>query len=289
MNKEFKKATFTVKVPVDPDDKDKGEKEVSLDVVQPNLKQAEDAQLYRNKCFRKYISAESQAPLRAEVNRILKDRGVWNEEKEAAYKKLSEEMEGMIAKLWKGGKLLDCRKLAIDIGKKRLELTNMRYERNALDANTAEAQADQAMFSWYVANCTLYTDSGELFFAPSVEDNGTTIKPSVKVYLEQANTRVAIEAARQFGMLQYGLEPDFEKKNPENIFLLKYKFVNDKLQLINRDGHLVDENFDLVDDTGWHVDANEVKVDSAGNKYDKDGNFIPPESVYIEEEMAVPA
>jgi hypothetical protein len=228
----MKKITFTVKLPVDPDDADnKQTKEQTLEVITPNLTMVQEAQLEYNKAFDKAI--RSKAPLRIEVERLLKDRGIWTEVKQAELDKLNDELVTLERKLKAGGmKLKEARDLALEIRAKRDEINNLSIDRRILDGSTAEAQAESARFNWFVANATVYPVTGKCFFEEKGRDN-------VTVYLEQSNKDYAQECARKFGVLQYGLDENFERKFPENVFLLKFKFVRESdLRLINRDGEL---------------------------------------------------
>jgi hypothetical protein len=260
-----KKISFTVKVPVDPDDRDNKEtKEVKLDVRTPDLKQINEAQLAYNRGFD--IAMRSKAPLRIEVEALLKDREIWTKVKQDELDKLNTELNTKVNKLLGGGmKLLEARKLAIEIRDQRDKIASLNTERRILDTSTAEAQAEAARFNWFVANCTVYTDTGAPFFS---KDG----KPDVDTYLEDATSDYAQECARQFGVLQYGLDPEFEKKLPENQFLFKFKFVREKdLRLINRDKHLVDRDFNLIDEEGYLVDKDNNRMDRTGTPLDKEG------------------
>jgi hypothetical protein len=244
----MKKISFTVKLPVDRDDPDNKEtKEQTLEVIPTTLSMAQEAQLEYNRAFDRAM--RSRAPLRIEVEKLLKDRGIWTETKQDELNKLNDELIKMERQLKAGGmKLTEARDLALKIRAKRDEITNLSIDRRILDGSTAEAQAETARFNWFVANATVYPVTGKCFF----EEKG---KENVQVYLEQSNTEYAQECARKFGVLQYGLDEHFERKLPENVFLLKFKFVREKdLRLINRDGELIDSEGHLLDEDGFRID-----------------------------------
>src|SRR5436305_11065161 len=113
---------FTVKVPVDLEDEDCKEfKEVKLHAIKTDLKHVNEAQLAYNRGFD--VAMRSKAPLRIEIERLLKERGIWTENNQAESERLSKELAEMINKLMRGGmKLLDARELALKIRKKRLEI-----------------------------------------------------------------------------------------------------------------------------------------------------------------------
>jgi hypothetical protein len=128
----MKKITFTVKLPVDPDDADnKQTKEQTLEVITPNLTMVQEAQLEYNKAFDKAL--RSKAPLRIEVERLLKDRGIWTEVKQAELDKLNDELVTLERKLKAGGmKLKEARDLALEIRAKRDEINNLSIDRRIL-------------------------------------------------------------------------------------------------------------------------------------------------------------
>lgn len=278
----FKKLSFTVNVPVDPDDQEnKQTKEVKLDVRTPDLKQINEAQLAYNRGFDAAI--RSKAPLRIEVEALLKDREIWTKVKQNELDKLNTELNAKVNKLAGGGiKLLEARKLAIEIRDQRDKIASLNTERRILDTSTAEAQAEASRFNWFVANCTVYSDTGAPFFA---KDG----KPDVDTYLEDAGSDYAQECARQFGVLQYGLDPDFEKKLPENQFLLKFKFVREKdLRLIDRNNHLVDRDFHLIDEDGYLVDKDGNRMDRTGTALDKEGKPKIEAKPFLDDESGIP-
>jgi hypothetical protein len=260
---------FTVKIPVDLEDEDCKEfKEVKLRAIKTDLKHVNEAQLAYNRGFD--VAMRSKAPLRIEIERLLKERGIWTETNQAESEKLNKQLAEMTSKLLHGGmKLMDARKLALEIRKKRNEISRLNLEKNILDQSTAEAQAESARFNWFVANCVVYPDTGKPFFVDP--DTGPNRKDNVEYYLHNAHHDFAVECAKQFGRLQYGLDSEFEKKFPENKFLLKFKFVREKdLRLINRDGHLIDEEGHLVNEDGMRVDKNDNPIDRVGTVLDKD-------------------
>jgi hypothetical protein len=236
-----KKVSFKVKMPVDKDADPVEYKEMTLDVKTPIMQQINEAQKAYNRGLDFAIT--SKAPLRIEIEKILEQRGIWNDDSKAKFKELTEQLDTKVNLLKRGGmKLWDARKLAIEIRKLRNEIAALNRNRNALDASTAEAQAEQARFNFFVADCTYNPETGQKVFR------------DVEHYMEEAFEDYAQECAKQFGIIQYGLDADFEKKFPENQFLLKFKFVNDKLQLINRDGHTINEDGELVNAEGLRVD-----------------------------------
>jgi hypothetical protein len=279
---EKKKATFTVKIPQDREDRESELVEVKLDVRRPSLAEMQEAQLYYNRNFSKYISKESNAVLRTEVNDLLEKRGLWNKEKETQLRELEKELASKLHDLAKGGvKLTDARKKAIDIQKLRAKISIFTLPRNILDSQTAEAQAEQDRFTWFVANCTVYTDKGTPVFDGEAYKDNTEVtlgEKRIMDYLEHASEEYAQECAKQFSILQYGMDPNFTHKFPENEFLLKFKFAKigpkNEVRLINRDNQYVDEDWNIVDEDNFRLDKNGNKIDINDNPIDKDGKQI---------------
>jgi hypothetical protein len=73
-------------------------------------------------------------------------------------------------------------------------------------------------------------------------------------------------------------DPDFEKKLPENEFLKKYNYCDDKYRLIDADGNLIDGNGDRVDEDGNKLEKVEKPV-AVGEFLDEDeAGVVPAES-----------
>ncbi len=77
-------------------------------------------------------------------------------------------------------------------------------------------------------------------------------------------------AADQFALLYYGLEPDYEKKLPENEFLLKYKYCRDDLRLVNPAGELIDLKGRRIDEKYYLLNADGKRVDEHGKLLPQD-------------------
>ena len=105
-----------------------GEKEVELAVVRPNAKQAKDAQLAYNSSFADAV--KSGALLRAKLENVLVEQGVWSEEKQTQNDDLIQSINDGEKKLAKGGiKLAQAKQLALDMRIKRAQLRSLISER----------------------------------------------------------------------------------------------------------------------------------------------------------------
>ena len=85
----------------------------------------------------------------------------------------------------------------------------------------------------------------------------------------------------------YGLDPDYEKNLPENKFLVTYKFANEKLELVNKDGHLIDSEGNLIDEEGYYVkyvDEKKVRVTKDGRELDENNNVKVEFSPFLDDD-----
>jgi len=236
----------------------------------PNSETNKEAQLAYNRAFRDAL--QSGAILRQKLNKVMEEQGIWDQEKEQQYNAILEKINEGEKKLSKGGiSLSEARSLAIEMRINRSEFRSLIAERNSMDGNTAEGQADNERFSHLLYLCLKNNEGKKLFKTKEDYDNSAAL-PYV------------IEAAGELAEKLYGLDPDYEKNLPENKFLQAYKFTDQALRLINDDGHLID-----IDDNGVQrlIDENGrfINYDKEGEKFfvDKDGNRVTEKGDYEEE------
>jgi hypothetical protein len=258
------KDVFTVTIK-DENDPRKILEEFQLAVVRPNSEQIKKGQNIYNETYSEAL--KSKAVVRAKVEQVLEEQGVWNKEKEEQVAALNKELLEGERTLYKGGiKFTDAVELAKKMQKTRLELARLSAPKNDLYSNTAEAQADNARFNYYLSVCTRREPGGEPYFK-NLQD----------VY-DRVNDAGAILASSRFALLQYNLDNNFQLKYPENKFLYKYKLINSRCQWLNRDGKPVSRDEDgterLIDEDGRFVDSEGRWVDRAGNLVNKDGELI---------------
>jgi hypothetical protein len=237
------------------------DKVVSLFVKAPSLQDQREATKIYNQTFSEALKAK--AVVRAKLDDVLMEQGLWDANKQAQFTKLQNDILDGERKLAKGGiPLSEAKKVALLMKKSREDLRDLIAVKTNLDTHTAEGQADNARFNYLVSACTVYTDTKEQYFK-SYED-----------YLNRSADPVAILAAQNLAGMLYGLENDYEEKLPENKFLKQYKFVDNKLRLINKDGHLVDDNGRLIDESGRFVNEKGEYVDKDGNLVDNQGDYL---------------
>lgn len=237
------------------------DKETTFLVKMPNLQNQREGQKVYNQAFSDAV--KSGSIVRAKLDDLLTEQGLWDDNKQARFLAIQKELNDSEKKLAVGGiSLKEAKNIAISMKRVRDELRDLISVKTNLDTHTAEGQADNARFNYLVSCCVVYNDSKKAYFS-SYED-----------YLNRSSDPVGILGAQKLASMLYGLDSDFEKKLPENKFLLEYKFVNDDLRYVNKEGKLVDEDGRLVDATGRYVNEEGKFVDRDGNLVDEKGDYI---------------
>ena len=232
----------------------KGDKKIVFFQL-PDTKISKEGQLVYNRAFR--VALQSGAILRQKLNQVMVDQGIWDDAKEEQYNTVLEKISEGEKSLKKGGiSLSEARDVAIEMRKHRAEFRSLIAERSAMDGNTAEGQADNERFSHLVYACLL-------------DKQGKGLFSSKEQYETLAAEPYIVDAAGQLAEKLYGLDPNYEATLPENKFLQSYSLSDDKLRLVNKDGHLID-----IDEDGVERLINE---DSRYIAYDKEG-----ESYYVD-------
>jgi len=250
--------------------KDNDEKEVELAALRPSPDNLHSAQRIYNQYFRDAIN--SSAMLRVKMEKYLKQEGLWTDDHEKDYSDLVSKIKELKLKLAKGGiKLSKARSLAVEIMDVRHQSNVMLAERLVLDSHTAEGQADAARLNYLISVCTVYNESGKTYFS-DFDD-----------FLKKMNDDVATDSKRALQDMIYDVNPGYEDDLPEYKFLKEHGFMNDKSELVDKDGHLVDNDGRKVDSEGRWVDNKDHLVDEDGNKIDKKGNLIIKFKPFIED------
>jgi hypothetical protein len=215
--------------------KNKDGQEVKVKLKTPGPQEYRDSQIEYNKAFRSAL--DSGALLRQKLSDYMTEQGIWNEEKQKQNDSYVEQINAAEEKLKGGGiKLSEAREIALELRGIRAEFRDFLAERNSLDQNSAEGQADNARFSELVRLCMLNPNTGEPFHPTQADYDKSSDQPWV------------IEAAGELAGMIYGLDPNYDNKLTENRFLKEFEFVNEDLRLVNDDGHLVDTDGNLIDE-----------------------------------------
>jgi hypothetical protein len=244
----------------------KGDKKVVYFKL-PASEENKSAQLAYNRAFREAL--QSGAVLRQKLAHVMEEQGIWDEAKESQYSSILESINKGEKTLSKGGiSLSEARDLALEMRRNRAEFRGLIAERSSMDSNTAEGQADNERFSHLVYSCLL-NEKGEQIFATKEEYEANATEPYV------------LDTAGQLAEKLYGLDPNYEQGLPENKFLASYKFSDEELRLVNKEGHLIDiddnGNERLIDEDGRFVaydkDEESYFVDRDGSRITKEGDY----------------
>ena len=219
-------------------DKDGNDLKVLLKV--PTAQNYRDSQVEYNKAFRKAL--DSGALLRQKLGDYMEEQGIWNDEKQRQNDEFVKKISGKEESLKRGGiRLSEAKEIALELRVLRADFRDFLAERNALDQNSAEGQADNARFSELIRVCMLNPNSKQPYF-PTQED-----------YDAAADQPWVVEAAGELAGMIYGLDPNYDNKLEENKFLKEFDFVNEDLRLVNDEGHLVDSDGRLITEDGRYI------------------------------------
>jgi hypothetical protein len=256
--------TEDIKVEVDGEEK-------TFSARSPSLADQREAQKAYNTAFTDAI--KSNSVVRAKMDDVLEDQGLWNKDKQKKYEKLQEELLEGEKRLAKGGfSLIEAKKLALKMRNVRLEIRDLISVRTSLDNHSAEGQADNARFNYLVSACVVYKENDKPYFK-DLED-----------YMNRMDDPVALAGATKLAEIIYGLDNDFEKGLPENKFLKKYKFVNDDLRFIDKQGRTIDSEGRLVNENGRYIDEQGNFVDKDGNEVDKEGEYVVDAQPFLDDD-----
>jgi hypothetical protein len=234
---------------------------VKLAALRPSYAVTQQATLVYNREFRKAV--EAGLMVRARIDKVMREQNLWDDEKQAALVRVTRAINEGEKRLAKGGiKLSEAKDVALGMVRARNELKAVLVERNELDQHTAESAAEQGRFSFLVAACTVYSETGKPYYRDAEDYLG-----------REGNDPVALAASTEFGKLYYGLDDDYARKLPESKFLLAHKFVDDNLRLVDRQGRLVDDQGRLVDERGRLVNEAGELVSGDGSLLTEDGEY----------------
>jgi hypothetical protein len=239
-------------------------------VRSPSLNDQREAQKVYNQAFTDAV--KSKSVVRAKLDDLLQDQGLWNEEKQAKFSTLQRELLEGEKKLAKGGfSLNEAKDLAVKMRKIREDIRDLISVRTSLDNHSAEGQADNARFNYLVSACLVYNDTKQTYFL-NMED-----------YLNRAGEAIAVLGAQNLANMLYGLDNDYEGTLPENKFLKKYKFVDDRLRLIDKKGRFIDSEGRLIDESGRFIDDQGSFVDKFGNRVDEQGDYVVESKPFLDD------
>ena len=207
---------------------------------QPTAQDYRDSQVQYNEIFRQAL--DSGALLRQKLTDYMREQGIWDEDKQKENDAFVEKISGREEALKGGGiRLSEAKDIALELRNLRAEFRELLSEKNALDSNSAEGQADNARFSELIRLCLL---------DPATK---TPRFPDQKAYDTQADEPWVVEAAADLASMIYGLDPNYDKNLEENKFLKEFNFVDEELRFVDNEGHLVDMDGRLVNEDGRFI------------------------------------
>lgn len=237
---------------------------VKFSIKTPGAEEIKKSQVVYNKAFKQAL--DDGALLRQKLTEYMREQKLWDDNKQKQYDDLIEQISEMEESLQKGGiRLSLAKEIALDLRKKRDKFRTLIAERNALDAASAEGQADNARFEELVRLCTMKPETNARWFSDQ------------KDYDASANQPWVVTAAEKLGNAMYGLDPNYEKNLEENKFLQEFKYVDNELRFINEDGHTVDSEGRLTNEDGRYIAyENDEDYKARKNSYfvNKDGEKV---------------
>lgn len=254
--------TFKTKI----DDKD-----VEFLVRSPSLAEQREGQKVYNQAFSDAVKAK--AIVRARMDDLLEEQGLWDSAKQAKLTELQQIILENERALAKGGiPLKKAKELAIQMKETRGKIRELISVKTSLDNHSAEGQADNARFNYLVSACLVYNDTKQPYYK-NLED-----------YLGRSSEVVAILAAQNLANMLYGLDNDYENNLPENKFLKKFKFVDDKLRFVDSKGRLVDTEGRLIDENGRFINDAGEYIDKSGNRVDINGDYVVDVQPFLDDD-----
>jgi len=248
---------------------------VEYAIIKPTAQLNEDATMEYNRIFSKVL--KNDGILRERVEQHMREQGLWDDEKEEAYLNILKGIGEKEKTLKSGGiKLSEAKEIALDLKSLRAVLQNLISQRQSLDSSTVQGQAENARFNYLLVECLVYNDSGDSVFS------------NVEEYLSSQDTEkgsnIAFAVAEKFGNTYFGLDEEYDKKLPENKFLVKWKFADEKLRLIDKDGRLISYDGKLIDEEGRYIDEDGNFVDFEGNPVTAEGEIAVEEKPFLNED-----
>jgi hypothetical protein len=242
-------------------------KEISLKVQ----KVTSDVALESSECYAKAFSnaLTRGMPLFEELRKIYETRGLLNSlQDDQKSKEIRKEIKELEIQLRKG--IVDNRRMTVDegraialtIGKKRIEASQIGSRNTELFSNSAESYADNERSKFLIYASTVYADNGERYWK------------SFESFVNENNKELVENVVKTFVAVSSGTDRNYEQTLYENQWLRKMGFMNEKMQLIRKDGKLVDDEGRLVDENGRFINEAGEFIDIYGNLVDKEGNLL---------------
>lgn len=271
-----KKISFVVK------DKDGNAISPELAVRMPTSTEQIEARIMHAKTWGDAVNRGVRS--REFIEQYVKENNLVSDEKQEESKEINKKINAGLLKLKQGGKAgltkKKARDLAFEILDLRGKLSELRNIYGRLDANSAEAIADQVKFDKLVSCCVVFDGDGP--------NAGTRYFSSYEAMVESKEDPVTAEATYKFAELFYGGSDEEPKDDPEVKFLKENGFADKDGNLTRpEDGHLVDREGRLIKKVGEelkYVDEYGDVIDREGNLVDENGEFIVDSAPFLDDE-----
>lgn len=165
---------------------------------------------------------------------------------------------------------------------KCVELRNKILNLNTIFAeaqqNTVEGYAENERLNYILYATTVYKDSGERVFSSYEDFDNSTV-------LMEENSDKYVIATMAFATYQMKVINEYQKStdtNPENAFLKRFKFIDDKGRFINKEGKLVNSDGELLDSEGNSLSEKPIVPEKPIPFLDNNGNPIIDEEYKAE-------
>lgn len=254
---------------------DQDGKEVVVEVRKPSGKIISDGQMIHASEWQKAIN--QGLILRDRLEDVMRKQGLWDDDKEVERDNLRKTILEHERILKAGGiSLKQAREVALKMIKDREAMRKLVAPISRLDNNTAEAHADNSQFNYFVSQCCRYVNKG-------AANNKCFL--DYEDYLSKIDTDLASKCATA---LMKELYPNYDEnaddKLPEIQFLKKWKFIDDKNNLLNDKKQRVDEDGRLINEEGKYIDEDGNFVDDQGYRVDDKGEYIVDVKPFLDDE-----
>jgi hypothetical protein len=207
------------------------------------------------KSFKKAV--EDGAILKRSLDEHMRKQGLWDDEKQEEYTDLIRKSADLEYKIKSGQfkKASQLKEKALELKKLRQRTSEIMSVRNSMDSITAEGQADNDQFNYFVS-VSVYDYLTQKPVFSSLED-----------YEASSDSDLAVACAKQFASYYYELEENYQDSFLENKLLKKLNLISEDGFLVNSGGQRVDEEGNLLDEEG-------ARIDDKGNRIDINNNPI---------------
>ena len=259
-----------------------GDEERVVEVRKPNPKVEAEGNMAASKMFSRLVREKDESDptkpayiLRTQLNAYLADIGIYSDQDIDDINTFGDRIKELEELLRSSGKKKsEGKAAAIELRKLRYAVYALLMRQGEFDKNTVEHYADNARMNYLITKCICFEGGGPIWHSVEDYESDSVLQSTLAEPIQVLAGMVS----------QY--DPDFEKNLPENKFLKKYGFCDDKYRLIDKSGNFVDGNGKPVDEDGNSIEPKE-KVEDVGEFLDDDEEKVE-ESDTPEENLSDP-